>query len=122
MTPNSELITMEPVPALNGASRDRLLSLSKAVAADLRGNPSEALEYLAHIQPGEYFAESLAARSQLRMELKQFAAAALDLEQLSALRPADAQVYLQWGICLYHLSHFEKSLDVLRTASSLNPQ
>jgi tetratricopeptide (TPR) repeat protein len=114
-----ELITMSAEPLEPG--ENALANLSRAVAADLRGDLSGALEQLESIPPGTDFAEALAARARLRMETGQFVRAASDLEQLAALRPASVRVHLDSALCFFHLARFDKGFDRLRTAGALDP-
>ena len=68
-----ELIT-SGAGASRAPERDGLKNLALSVAADLRGNPAEALEHLSTLPPGESLAESLTARGRLLMEQGQYAA------------------------------------------------
>jgi tetratricopeptide (TPR) repeat protein len=84
----------------------------------LRGNPEEALARLENIPTGADHAEALAARSQLRIELKQFAPALKDLEQLTVLRPGDMEPAAQLGYCYCQLSRFDEALEAFRAAGA----
>jgi tetratricopeptide (TPR) repeat protein len=123
MTTKTELISRERVADLSSSlNADPLRNLALAAAAEMRGNPEEALARLENIPAGPDYPEALAARAQIRIELKQFGQAVKDLEQLAVLRPGDAEAASLLGYCYYQLSRFEDALQAFRASDALVSQ
>ena len=85
-------------------------TLAKAVAAHLKGEPKAALHALGNVSADDKdFAEIVAARAHLRMDLKQYEAALADYEHLIALRTSNPDAHFQAGVCLYSLGRAEEA-------------